>query len=306
MNHAMHADRSEHICVCICTFKRQALLKRLLHELGSQHTEGLFTYSVVVADNDPTESARPVVLEFARNSSVETVYCVQPQQSIALTRNKALANAKGDFVAFIDDDEFPICDWLLILFKTCKEYGVDGVLGPVRPYFDQQAPGWVIKGGFYDRPTYKTGFVIDWGKGRTGNTFLRRAIFEGLKEPFNPVFLTGEDQDFFRRMIRKGHIFIWCNEAVAYEVVPPLRWKRSFMLRRALLRGQVCAVHPTSGAVHLAKSLVAVPLYAAALPFLLLAGHHLFMKYLVKLCDHAGRLLGFLNLNPVKDTYVTE
>jgi hypothetical protein len=47
------------------------------------------------------------------------------------------------------------------------------------------------------------------------------------------------------------------------------------------------------------KSLIAVPAYALALPVLLLAGHHYFMKYLVKLADHAGRLLASVGLNPV-------
>jgi hypothetical protein len=35
------------------------------------------------------------------------------------------------------------------------------------------------------------------------------------------------------------------------------------------------------------------------------AGQHLFMKYLVKTCDHAGRLLAACGVNPIKDKYVT-
>lgn len=41
-----------HISVCICTFKRPSLLLRLLKELAGQETQGLFTYSIVVVDND--------------------------------------------------------------------------------------------------------------------------------------------------------------------------------------------------------------------------------------------------------------
>jgi len=51
----------------------------------------------------------------------------------------------------------------------------------------------------------------------------------------------------------------------------------------------------------LAKSLVAVPFYILGLPFLHLGGRHLFMKYLVKLCDHAGGLLALAGLNPVRE-----
>ena len=46
-----------HICVLICTYKRPQMLARLLDGLVSQDTGGLFTYSVVVADNDQHESA---------------------------------------------------------------------------------------------------------------------------------------------------------------------------------------------------------------------------------------------------------
>jgi len=278
----------------------------LLSELRVQDTGGLFTYSIVIADNDELQSGEAVILDFAAESHIEIRYCVEPRQNIALARNKAVENTRGDFLAFIDDDEFPGKRWLLTLFKACNDYDADGVLGPVRPYFDKDPPKWVVKGKFYERPTYRTGLVIDWRKGRTGNVLLRRRIFAPGGQAFRPSFLTGEDQDFFRRMIEKGHSFIWCNEAVAYEVVPPIRWKRTFLLRRALLRGAVSVVHPAFGPRQIAKSVIAVPVYAAALPFALVLGHHRFMTLLVKLTDHLGKLLSLLGINPIRESYVTE
>jgi hypothetical protein len=123
---------------------------------------------------------------------------------------------------------------------------------------------------------------------------------------FHPTFLTGEDQDFFRRMIEKGHRFLWCEEAVAYEIVPPRRWQRRFMVRRALLRGQVSLRHPSVGATEVAMSAVAIVVYSAALPFALLSGQHRFMRYLVSLCDHLGKVLASIGLEPIRHAYVTE
>ena len=296
----------KHICVCICTYKRPDFLKRLLTELDGQDTGGLFTYSIVVADNDESQSARPVVNAFDAASAIRAKYSVEPRQNIALTRNKAVENAHGDFIAFIDDDEFPIKGWLLTLFNACNEYGVDGVLGPVNRHFDEPPPKWILKGDFYSRATYPTGFVIDWRKGRTGNVLIKRSIFPTNEPPFNSEFRNGEDQDFFRRMIERGHTFIWCKEAVAYEVVPPIRWKRSFMLRRALLRGAMEPKTATFGFRDVLKSAIAVPVYTVALPFALIAGHHRFMRLLVSLCDHLGKLLAFVGINPVKESYVTQ
>jgi succinoglycan biosynthesis protein ExoM len=299
-------SETQHICVCICTYKRPQLLKRLLEDIRGQDTNGLFTYSIVVADNDHLRSAESVVADFAVASSVPIRYCVEPRQNIALARNTAVGNAHGDFVAFIDDDEFPTKRWLLTLFETCNQYEVDGVLGPVKRHFDVEPPEWVIKGNFYERPTHPTGFIIGWANGRTNNVLLKKQIFAAAAQPFRPEFRTGEDQDFFRRMIEKRHVFIWCNEALVYEVVPPIRWKRTFMLRRALLRGATSRIHPTFGALSVAKSVIAVPAYTTALPFALVLGHHRFMTLLVRLFDHIGRLLALLGINPIREPYVTD
>jgi glycosyltransferase involved in cell wall biosynthesis len=296
----------KHVCVCICTYKRTEYLKRLLCDLAAQETGDLFTYSLVVVDNDRLQSAEPVVRGFAATSPISIRYVVEPHQNIALARNRAVATAEGDFIAFIDDDEFPVRSWLLTLFKACYEHGVDGVLGPVKPHFDEGAPEWVAESGLYDRPSYPTGFVIDWMKGRTGNVLLKREVLGAVEPPFRPQFRTGEDQDFFRRMIEKGHVFVWCAEAVAYESVPPARWRLARMLRKALLRGSVTLLHPNFGVREIAKSAVAVPAYSLALPFALLAGQHRFVNLLVKLFDHLGKLLAVLGLNPAKEPYVTD
>jgi hypothetical protein len=143
---------------------------------------------------------------------------------------------------------------------------------------------------------------MSWHEARTGNVLIRRQILDGINQVFSPEFGTGgEDQDFFRRMIEKGHVFIWCNEAPAYETVPPHRWKRRFLIKRALLRGKTTFRHPRNRMRNIAKSAVAVPLYAIALPFLFILGHHHFMKYFVRLFDHVGRLLALVRLNPIKE-----
>jgi glycosyltransferase involved in cell wall biosynthesis len=299
------ATGPHHVTVCVCTYKRPLLLDRLLECLGRQETDGKFTYSVVVVDNDSRRSAESVVTSFASRGRVAVEYRLESRQNIALARNKAVESARAGFVAFIDDDELPIERWLVTLFDACQDYGVDGVLGPVMPHFDERPPAWVVKGGFYDRARYPTGFVIDGNKGRTGNVLLKADLFEQGATAFRPEFLTGEDQDFFTRMIAKGRVFIWCDEAEAYEVVPPVRWKRSFMLRRALLSGATSLVGK-SDARDIARSLIAVPAYALWLPFTVPLGHAQSMRLLVKLFDHLGKLLAAVGIKPIKDQYVTE
>ncbi len=296
-----------HIAVCICTYRRADYLRRLLEALATQETDGRFTFSVVVADNDVKGTAQPVVEAFMSQARLPVIYCLQPIQNIALTRNEALAHAVGDFIAFIDDDELPIPNWLLLLFQTHEKCEVDGVVGSVKPHFEVEPPAWVIKGRFCERATYRTGTMLSWPQGRTGNLLFKRQVLDALEPPFfRAEFLTAEDQDFFRRAIGKGFRFAWCDEAVAYEEIPAIRWNRRFMLRRALLRGRVSLQHPISKLRPLLTSLVAVPVYALALPFAILFGEHVFTSLLIRSCDHLGRILAFVRFAALPRQYVTE
>ncbi len=293
-----------HISVCICTFKRDRLLWRLLGELSRQKTEGLFTYSAVVADNDKDRSAESTVERARIEFELPIKYCFEPRQNIAMARNRVVANADGEFLAFIDDDEFPTDTWLLTLFRACRKHNVDGVLGPVLRHFDETPPKWIEKSRFYVRRVNPTGMDVEWQEARTGNVLLKRELIEGDQAPFRPEFRAGEDQDFFRRKIAQGRRFIWCAEAEAFETVPRARWQRKYLLRKALLRGATAGLH--TNALGIAKSIFAIPLYSLALPIALVIGQHAFMTLLVKICDHLGKLLILVGINPIREEYVLD
>ena len=293
------------ICVCVCTYKRPELLRRLLLKLNDQETNGQFDYSMVVVDNDRLESARKTVEAFGRESKVSVSYHVEPEQNIALARNKAIANAAGDFVCLIDDDEFPDQRWLNFLYNSIVQFNADGILGPVLPHFETPPPPWVLKGRFFERPSHATGHVLDWRNTRTGNALLRISLFNGNQPWFDPAFGSGgEDREFFRRQIERGKTFVWCNEAAVFETVPPRRWNRAVLMKRALLRGKMALNSTGPKSVEIAKSLTAATIYTAGLPFFAMMGHHVFMKFLIKDCDHIGKLLAFLGIDVVKEKYV--
>ncbi len=291
------------VSVCICTYKRKKHLAKLIQALQNQNTEGRLRYDIVVVDNDCARSAEPLVSDLKKDSSVPIIYWNEPEQNIALARNKAVMKADGEFIVFIDDDEVPCSSWLLHLYEACHDFQADGVLGPVIPYYEVDPPRWVVRGKFYERPNHRTGEVLDWRYTRTGNVMLRSRLFADRENLFRRQFGSGgEDRDFFKRMIAKGHRFVWCAEAPVYEAVTPERCTRSFMLRRALLRGQL----PHFKKRDLVKSLLAVPLYTILLPFLFLISHHLFMKYLIKDFDHVGRIFNFCGISLIKEKYVVQ
>jgi succinoglycan biosynthesis protein ExoM len=300
----MQTHPHDHISVCICTYKRPPLLRQLLRELQHQVTDDLFTYSIVVVDNDFEQSARDTTESFKGRSLIEMEYLNEPRQNIALARNKAVENAQGDLIAFIDDDEFPEPAWLLNLYKALVRSGAAGVLGPVKPHFEIEPPKWIVKAKLFERKAFETGTTLQNVRDmRTGNVLLSGTLLDEKTNLFDPQFgrTGGEDSDFFKRMLQKGSIFIWCNEASVYERISPQRLKRSYLLRRALLRGVVRSRRDSFNVKGTLKSLIAFPVYTMALPVLFVTGHHLFMKYLIKDCDHIGKLLALCGLEVVKE-----
>ena len=276
---------------------------RLLELASKQRTDELLDYSIVVVDNDDAESAKDIVSCVKERSPVDIAYYCEPEQNISLARNMAIAKSTGNLLALIDDDEFPRDDWLINLYHAYKEFGADGVLGPVRPDFQAAPPPWIIKSRLFARDSFATGSIIsDVRQMRTGNALLGKRVIDEDEAPFDRRFgkIGGEDTDFFERKVANGYVFVWCDEAIVYEAVPVERFKRVYLLKRALLRGVSQAQRGRLGALNLGKSLIAVALYTSALPILLMTGHHHFMKFLIKDCDHIGKLLAACGLLVVR------
>lgn len=283
-----------HVTVCVCTFRRPALLGALLRALAAQVTGDRLTFDVVVVDNDAAQTAQPIVARAAAEGPLRVTCHVEPRRGVAYARNTALAHATGQFIALIDDDETPEPEWLLTLLTAIHEHRADGVLGPVLPAYEPGTPAWVIRGGFYERPRHASGRLLRWRECRTGNALLSRAMLDGQPAPFDPAFRVGEDQEFFKRMIAAGRIFVWCDTAVVHEAVPPDRWGRAFLVKRAALRGAFSRAQRPGSLWPVAHSAVAAPAYLAAMPVAMLFGHAAFMNVVFKCSYHWGRLFPFV------------
>jgi glycosyltransferase involved in cell wall biosynthesis len=279
---------------------------RLLEELSRQETRGLFTCSVSIVDNDPTGSAESVVAKFTSVSSLQVRYMQEPKRGIARARNKVVSQSEGDYLAFIDDDEFPARDWLVDALLDCRRFDVDGVLGPVLRVFESKPPAWLEKSKLFQRQIHPGGLPVEWRDSRTSNVLIKRSIVLGENAPFRVELRAGEDQEFFYRKIREGYSFAWSDRAVVSEVIPPARCRRRYIVRRSLLQGACESSLPIFGVRSVLKSAVAVPVYAVLLPFSLLAGGHRFATLLEKFSYHLGKLLMAVGINPIREEYVSD
>ncbi|OVZ62380.1 MULTISPECIES: glycosyltransferase family 2 protein [unclassified Pigmentiphaga] len=289
------------IAVCIATYRRAERLDALLGDLAGQT---LAPVQVVVVDNDPAGSARAVVEARRATFPAPLVYDVQPEKNISLTRNRCVAHARADWLAFVDDDERVGATWLQTLHAAARDHAADGVLAPVVPVVPTDAPAWIRRGGFYDGPRMATGSVVPLNVMRIGNALIAARWLAGQEAtgPFDPSFgLTGgEDGDLLMRLVGQGARIVWCDEAVATEDVVPSRLRLKWILARALRGGQDYARHFLEGklgglgpahkllffARALAQALAALLLALVTLP----AGMHRSAHWLARACANAGKL----------------
>jgi succinoglycan biosynthesis protein ExoM len=234
------------ISVCIATHRRPERLALLLDDLARQTRAPL---EIVVVDNDAAGSAQAVAAAQQARSPLPIRYEIQPVKNIALTRNRTVALARGDWLAFVDDDERAPADWLHRLALTAERCHADGVLGPVVPALPAAAPDWILRGHFYDWARMPTGATVPPNRLRFGNVLLRASWLHGAAPPFDPAYgLTGgEDGDLLTRLALRGARILWCDEAQVHEPIEPARLSLRWLLKRALRGGQDFARHSLAG-----------------------------------------------------------
>ena len=233
------------IAVCALTYLRPQGLQRLLEHLRVLEKPVDVELAIVIVDNDPAGSAADAVRRERDISPFEVVYRVEARRGIPSGRNTAVSAALewgADFVAFIDDDEWPDPDWLQQLWATQVSTGADVVTGPVLPVFDEPPPEWVISGGFFERPRFEHNEEIEWAT--TSSVLIARACFEFFDEPFDRGFgLTGgDDTHFFAQLHDAGFSIRWCETATVYEAIPASRVDVGWLVRREYRRGQTLSL----------------------------------------------------------------
>lgn len=193
---------------------------------------------IVIVDNDAARSAHMVVETFKETSRHPVEYVNEPRKGISFARNAALAIRRGDYLAFLDDDEIADAAWLEQMHKCAVDYAADVVFGPVLSILPENVPEWIRRGAFFERPRDVTGTSRPCGA--TRSVMFRTKVLDAAGRAFDETFsLTGgEDTEFTYYLGRNGARMIWCDEALAWETIPPSRANFWWLLKRQYQVGQ--------------------------------------------------------------------
>lgn len=236
------------ISICICTCDRPALLKRTLEALHGirLNDSGTTDLEIIVVDNGANAGARSVCEAVSKTLPMALHLTEQPRRGISFARNKAVeaALSRGaDFLAFIDDDDWPEPDWLLRLIETQRSSNADLVFGFWHVDANQGLPDWIRSTPAFQQPVYEAKSVFGlprWAS--TCNVLIGVRILERMgskAEPFSAkfAFVGGEDKDFFIRAVKDGASFAWTQDSVIHKCSDAARVTSRGLLKRAFRIG---------------------------------------------------------------------
>ncbi len=231
------STRPLRVTVGILTYRRpDSLVSTLdsLRPLADPHpTTSWRLHDVLIVDNDRTPSARETVLALVQaGDPLPLTYRHEPDPGLAAARNRALDDAGGEVLVFIDDDEVAEPGWPDGLLRVMAATGAALVGGPVRTRFHHQPPAWVVDGGLFDRPEPPDSTPQTWLRSGNLAVDLAQIRAHGLRFDQRFAFSGGEDTDFSLRARRLGLDLQWSATAPVTELVGPDRTTLAWLTRR--------------------------------------------------------------------------
>lgn len=227
------------VSVILATYNRApsllATLETFLRLVSPPH----LAWELVLVDNNSRDDTREAVKKFASNATFPIRYIFEKQQGRSAALNAGIAGAKGEIIAFTDDDVLLHPDWLRNLARTFERFDCAAVAGRVVPLWNHPRPAWLEMEGQQAIVNFELGAeakeiqIPPLG----ANSAFRKQVFDkygfyrldlGVSGSTHTV--TCEDTEFGLRLIRAGEKIMYCPDAIIYHPVDAGRTTKKYFL----------------------------------------------------------------------------
>jgi glycosyltransferase involved in cell wall biosynthesis len=221
------------VSVVVITCNRAHLLRRAIESLLALETGGLFSYEIVVVDNASTDETKSVVSDFGDPAKCSICYYFEAEKGLAQARNRGVREARGEWIAFFDDDQRAHSEWLKDLFSIAIEKGVKCVGGQRQLDLPDEVIQTLSKekrallGEIVYPPVAKQSKHWKNMPG-TGNVLVSRMLFDKVGMFDCELRSGGEDADLMTRICSAGYEIWLAPRALVYHHVPPHRLQRDY------------------------------------------------------------------------------
>lgn len=233
------------ITVILCTYNRAGSLGNTLASVAASTIPKSVEWEVLVVDNNSTDQTRAVVEDYCRRFPGRFRYLFEPQPGKSFALNSGIREARGNVLAFTDDDVTVDPAWLWNLTAPLKEGPWAGTGGRTLPAETFSPPRWLP----LDGPNSMAATLyahFDAGDKPCelasppygANMAFRKAMCEKYGDfrtdlgpsPNKSIPPHSEDCEFGRRLMAKGERLCYEPAAVVYHSVPKNRIRKDYFL----------------------------------------------------------------------------
>ena len=218
------------LSIIISTYNNGQSLIRTLNSVAAQNADKS-VWECVIVNNNSTDDTAKLVAEFVeQHKEINFTVVEEPQQGLSFARNRGIAESKGAFLAFIDDDETINEGFVSAYIDLFRNHSAFIACGALKVRYESARPKWM---SYFTEKLIAN--PINFGRSITtiprtynpagGNMAFNREIFNiyggfdtELGRKGEELF-GGEENDLFDRIRDLGERVCYTPYAVAYHYI---------------------------------------------------------------------------------------
>lgn len=239
--------------VLICTRNRADYLGKTIRKAAEQELS-YGNFEILVVDNGSTDHTPEVVQECkVAIAKIPLQYVVEKEVGLSVARNRAMREANGRILCFLDDDAIPEPEWLEWLIRGYADsQNVMSVGGSVVPIYETPLPAWfpeslesifrpqiheaVLHQVSYPYYPYGANFSIRAEAVRHVGEFNTSLGYKGAD------LIPCEETEFLLRLEKAGFKVLIEPRAIVKHIIPANRLTQKYLQRRQYAFGRGCAL----------------------------------------------------------------
>ena len=242
---------STRLTIAIPTHNRARLLAGTLASIAALEFPDDIIPECLIIDNNSPDDTRDTVEVFARTAPLAVRYVVEPQLGSSYARNRAIEEARSEYIFFIDDDAVAEPDWAVEMLAEMERRHLDAACGIVLPNWEHPPPQWLGPSLYVRLAVHDEATIMQASPPQrdhihnyfSANVGFRREAFElfgRFREDLgvvgnNPI--SGEDTELFARIATCGGFIGFAARARVHHMIGRERMTRRYLRRKAYAFG---------------------------------------------------------------------
>ncbi len=203
------------ISIIIPTYNRCESLKTTLDSVLAQETNNNFDYEVIVVDNNSTDKTKELLDSYKRSHKERFRYIFEPEQGVSCARNRGIKEAKGEILAFTDDDCVVTNNWLSEIRNEFNNNALLTLLAGRTLRLNRESEKFSLR-----TPKQRAEFKFPyspWEIGHGNNLAVKKGKLKKIGKFDNSFRLSGEDTDLIYRLLKTGNKVFYSPNLLVYH-----------------------------------------------------------------------------------------